>query len=317
MSWDDDEVGYGKPPRWTRFKKGKSGNPRGRPRRQKPAPDTAPSHQDDIARRVLQKPVSITEGGKKRDITYNELIQQMQANSAAKGNPIAQRDILRTAREIEERDRERAKEAALIQHRVFEDGLKLRASQARAWQAAAALGREPEAPWPHPDDILIDTEMERWQIRGPSSADSVHIYEAIRAQRDVVHMRSIIQISRGRPGLPLARAYASMFRMFDVMLPKRWQKGVEGWQRDTELFLGYPRPLLKAALASVERFAAANPLPILAREAERDVQRVTNRAMQPLLRRMGYRSLTQFEAAYAALGDKMPWPRAQQLGGRT
>ncbi len=27
----DYEVGYGKPPRHTRFKKGRSGNPRGRP----------------------------------------------------------------------------------------------------------------------------------------------------------------------------------------------------------------------------------------------------------------------------------------------
>ena len=29
------EVGYGKPPKATRFKKGQSGNPKGRPRRQK------------------------------------------------------------------------------------------------------------------------------------------------------------------------------------------------------------------------------------------------------------------------------------------
>lgn len=29
----EDEVGYGKPPKATRFQKGKSGNPRGRPRR--------------------------------------------------------------------------------------------------------------------------------------------------------------------------------------------------------------------------------------------------------------------------------------------
>lgn len=29
---DDEDVGYGKPPKSTRFKKGKSGNPRGRPK---------------------------------------------------------------------------------------------------------------------------------------------------------------------------------------------------------------------------------------------------------------------------------------------
>ncbi len=30
---DDDEVGYGRPPKQTQFKKGQSGNPRGRPRK--------------------------------------------------------------------------------------------------------------------------------------------------------------------------------------------------------------------------------------------------------------------------------------------
>lgn len=29
---DDDAVGYGRPPKWGRFKKGRSGNPRGRPK---------------------------------------------------------------------------------------------------------------------------------------------------------------------------------------------------------------------------------------------------------------------------------------------
>ncbi len=31
---DEDEIGYGKPPVATQFSKGKSGNPKGRPRKQ-------------------------------------------------------------------------------------------------------------------------------------------------------------------------------------------------------------------------------------------------------------------------------------------
>lgn len=34
-SEDDDEVGYGKPPKKNQFKKGKSGNPKGRPKKKK------------------------------------------------------------------------------------------------------------------------------------------------------------------------------------------------------------------------------------------------------------------------------------------
>ena len=33
----------------------------------------------------------------------------------------------------------------------------------------------------------------------------------------------------------------------------------------------------------------------------------TEQLMQPLLRRMGYRSLKQFEAAYAEFGNAVPW----------
>jgi hypothetical protein len=31
-AWSDDAVGYGRPPKATRFRKGESGNPRGRPK---------------------------------------------------------------------------------------------------------------------------------------------------------------------------------------------------------------------------------------------------------------------------------------------
>jgi hypothetical protein len=37
--------------------------------------------------------------------------------------------------------------------------------------------------------------------------------------------------------------------------------------------------------------------------------------MQPLLRRMGYRSLKQFEAAYAELGAQTPLPRRGAIPG--
>lgn len=57
----DDEVGYGRPPKHGRFKKGRSGNPRGRPK-------SANSFKADLAAE-LQEKLALTENGKERRIT--------------------------------------------------------------------------------------------------------------------------------------------------------------------------------------------------------------------------------------------------------
>jgi hypothetical protein len=51
----DYEVGYGKPPRHTRFAKGQSGNPRGRPRGAK--------NFNTLLEEALDEPVTVTENG--------------------------------------------------------------------------------------------------------------------------------------------------------------------------------------------------------------------------------------------------------------
>jgi hypothetical protein len=66
---DDDardyEVGYKKPPLHTRFKKGQSGNPRGRPRGAK--------NFSSVLNDALNQPVVVTENGRRRKISKREL----------------------------------------------------------------------------------------------------------------------------------------------------------------------------------------------------------------------------------------------------
>lgn len=84
---DDEPVGYGKPPRATRFRKGRSGNPSGRPKQTRT--------QLELLRRELAQRVTVTEGGRKRRLTKGELVTKQLVTRALKGEVPALRMMMR------------------------------------------------------------------------------------------------------------------------------------------------------------------------------------------------------------------------------
>jgi hypothetical protein len=74
---DDYKVGYGKPPRDTRFKKGQSGNPRGRPKVRK--------NMKAMLEAALARKVSVRVNGKIRRMTWGEYLIENTLQNAAKG----------------------------------------------------------------------------------------------------------------------------------------------------------------------------------------------------------------------------------------
>jgi hypothetical protein len=91
----DYEVGYGKPPRHTRFKKGQSGNPRGRPPGSK--------NLSTLLCEALNEPVVVTENGGRRKISMRRAIAKQVVNQAAKGNWRAVKILFDMLQEIEGR----------------------------------------------------------------------------------------------------------------------------------------------------------------------------------------------------------------------
>src|SRR5216684_5885090 len=83
----DYDVGYKKPPAHTRFQKGKSGNPRGRPK--------GSSNHLTVLRRVLDQKVTVTEDGKRRKITKIEAAMTQLLNKAALGDSRATQAMLK------------------------------------------------------------------------------------------------------------------------------------------------------------------------------------------------------------------------------
>ena len=81
------EVGYRKPPVAHQFAKGRSGNPRGRPRRSRSIAT--------LLREALEKPIRVTENGEQRQITTKEAFVGKLIAGAIRGSQRDTRDLLR------------------------------------------------------------------------------------------------------------------------------------------------------------------------------------------------------------------------------
>lgn len=118
------EVGYGKPPKSTRFQRGQSGNPRGRPKGTK-------NLKTDLIEE-LQETIDIREGNRSRKVTKQRAFIKALTNGSIKGNARSASLLLSTmlrildtgANDIEVSDEITADEAEIL--RDFEARLRRR-----------------------------------------------------------------------------------------------------------------------------------------------------------------------------------------------
>jgi hypothetical protein len=94
------EIGYGRPPRETRFEKGRSGNPSGRPKGSRGV--------STVIAAALSEKVVVNENGKRRTITKLEAAVKQMANKAAGGDQRAAKLIIELLHQSESRDEARA-----------------------------------------------------------------------------------------------------------------------------------------------------------------------------------------------------------------
>lgn len=92
----DYDVGYGRPPKDTRFQKGQSGNPKGRRKGKKNFATTA--------RQALRVKVPVTKNGKRVEVTVEEALFTVLTSLGLKGNLRAIERLIEVAREVDAKD---------------------------------------------------------------------------------------------------------------------------------------------------------------------------------------------------------------------
>ncbi len=175
------EVGYSKPPAGHRFQKGKSGNPKGRPKKAKADKPSFSGPRADLVDSLLMEEayrmVTLREGEKVIELPAIQAVFRSMGVAAMKGNRHAQHMVTSLVRQIETSSMQRAEEA-LDQILAYKRACYKGMAQARA------LGRpEPEF-MPHPDDVIVDMQQMTACIAGPRTYSQKRAWDDALAFRD-------------------------------------------------------------------------------------------------------------------------------------
>jgi hypothetical protein len=182
-----ERVGHKHPPRATQFKKGQSGNPKGRPKK---ATDTSSLGETSITDIVLKegaRKVTIREGDETREIPAIEAVSRAQYLLAIKGgSAYAQKHIIER-HDRAERERKRERDADI----EFWSGYKEKMGPLIA--EAEKSGEPPPDIFPHPDDVVIDY-LRGVRIVGPLDQEGAESMDALVKLRDAHIMQHALDV---------------------------------------------------------------------------------------------------------------------------
>ena len=165
-------VGYGKPPKASRFKPGTSGNPGGRPKgsgRAKPA-DVVVEQIKALVLEEAYRPIQIRDGDKLVELPLVRAVVRSLGLNAAKGQHRSQTTLLDLVTAVEGERRSN-------RERLFEEVIDYK----RHWEKEIALARRaglPEpTPLPHPDSLIVNPFNGSVISRGPWTEEEKAEYD--------------------------------------------------------------------------------------------------------------------------------------------
>ncbi len=225
------DVGYRKPPKHTRFVKGQSGNPHGRPRKPKPQPPRlSDALLDGFFEKEAYRSVALRENGQPIKLPAAQAVLRALTTDAIKGKRLSQKFFLEYLAHMED-----------LHFRCKVDNyVRLQTAKREGEQALAKHKRNGLPPpdlLPHPEDIVLNAATGEAYVNGPETPEDVCLYEHTVRLRDhlLLHSANTPYFHKKTPakseddqGCP----YLVLAQLFDHFLPPRYR-----WQDNAELFL--------------------------------------------------------------------------------
>lgn len=189
----DYSIGFGKPPEQHRFKKGQTGNPKGRSKKGKEPPVRFGDGvvDNDLVQEAFRQ-LQLHENGRPVRLRISQAIVRSLLLDGLKGNRLAKRYAFELLRREEREALERSA-------KFYKSYVEIKAKGEALIQRCRTEGRAPPRFYPHPDDILLDEANLEVHLLGPRSEDQAIPYIRAALMRDWFLARSMLDKKCGTP----------------------------------------------------------------------------------------------------------------------
>lgn len=227
----DFDVGYGKPPAKHRFKKGASGNPRGRPKgsrnQSRPLRGSDRPTQDMLLAEAY-RPVVLREGDSLIELPAIQAVFRAMGVAAVKGNRFAQRTLAQLVQSVE-------KEHFQAQYDLMESFTEYKLKWNQEIERCKKLGLPAPEPLPHPDDVLVDYRNGTFRIAGPMTKEEKARWDKLLerrsdSQEEVNYFRQMMAEEPERASFWREQLLFEqrIFGLINDKLPERYQAKLDG-----------------------------------------------------------------------------------------